>query len=124
MHTASSAKRTCKEFRSASEYTATVPIPSSLQAQITRRAISPRLATRIFLNIGGRFLLAAGRVPKRRLPFFPGLPFVPKSPHPFPADVRFILVHQLHCFHKEKLLAGAHVPPPFHKRSPPRTRRA
>src|SRR5438270_745833 len=28
-------------------------MPSSLQAQITRRAISPRLAIRIFLNIGG-----------------------------------------------------------------------
>jgi hypothetical protein len=30
---------------------ATVRIPSSLQAQITRSAISPRFAIRIFLNI-------------------------------------------------------------------------
>src|SRR5882672_10158432 len=30
---------------------ATVRMPSSLQAQITRRAISPRFAIRIFLNI-------------------------------------------------------------------------
>jgi hypothetical protein len=28
-----------------------VRIPSSLQAQMTRRAISPRLAIRIFLNM-------------------------------------------------------------------------
>ena len=37
--------------RSASEYTATVEMPSSLQAQITRRAISPRFATSIFWNM-------------------------------------------------------------------------
>src|SRR5436305_15204333 len=37
--------------RSASEYTAAVAMPSSRQARITRIAISPRLATRIFLNV-------------------------------------------------------------------------
>src|SRR5262252_1221654 len=36
--------------RSASEYTATVSTPSSRHARITRTAISPRLATRIFLK--------------------------------------------------------------------------
>jgi len=51
IQTASSAKRTWRASRSASEYTATVEMPNSLQARITRRASSPRLAIRIFLNI-------------------------------------------------------------------------
>src|SRR3954470_17097751 len=50
MHTSSSAKRTCSDSRSASEYTATVCTPSSRQARMTRNAISPRLAMRTFLN--------------------------------------------------------------------------
>src|SRR5215213_3542292 len=50
MHTSSSAKRTCRLSRSASEYTATVRIPSSRQARMTRRAISPRLAINTFRN--------------------------------------------------------------------------
>ena len=41
------------ESASAVEWTATVPMPNSRQARITRSAISPRLATRILLNIGG-----------------------------------------------------------------------
>src|SRR5512136_1631011 len=53
MHTASSANRTWRPLASASEYTATVLSPSSLHAHITRSAISPRLAIRTFLNIGG-----------------------------------------------------------------------
>src|SRR5437867_731973 len=64
MHTSSSAKRTCRHSRSASEYTATVWMPSSLHARITRRAISPRFAMRTFLNIR-----ASGRcrpLPRRR----------------------------------------------------------
>src|SRR6476469_9033552 len=51
MHAASSAKRTCKESRSTSLWTATVLIPISLHVQITRQAISPRLAINIFLNL-------------------------------------------------------------------------
>src|SRR5688572_16233178 len=53
MHTSSSAKRTCRLSRSASEYTATVWMPSSRHARITRSAISPRLAIRTFLNMPG-----------------------------------------------------------------------
>src|SRR5438552_16384195 len=41
--------RTCGAARSASEYTATVSIPSSRQVRMTRTAISPRLATSTFL---------------------------------------------------------------------------
>src|SRR5258706_13890294 len=52
MHSASSAKRTCRASRSASEYTATVAIPIARAVRMMRQAISPRLAIRIFLNIG------------------------------------------------------------------------
>src|SRR3954471_1300301 len=51
MHTLSSASRTCMASASAVECTATVGMPSSLQARSTRSAISPRLAMRIFSNI-------------------------------------------------------------------------
>src|SRR5689334_23804544 len=51
MFTASSASRTCGARPSASLYTATDAMPISRQARITRSAISPRLATRILVNI-------------------------------------------------------------------------
>src|SRR5689334_3609422 len=47
---ASSASRTKSASRSGSAYTATLPIPASLQARMTRTAISPRLAMRTFSN--------------------------------------------------------------------------
>src|SRR5262247_3098922 len=50
MHTLSSASRTCMASASAVECTATVAMPSSLQARSTRSAISPRFAIRIFSN--------------------------------------------------------------------------
>src|SRR3954471_23580408 len=50
MGTASSAMRTKTASRSASEKTATVGRSSSRQARITRQAISPRLAIRIFFS--------------------------------------------------------------------------
>ena len=50
---------TCRHSLSAVEYTATVLSPSSLQARITRTAISPRLAISTFLisAVGGVTLL-------------------------------------------------------------------
>src|ERR1700745_1388190 len=51
MQTLSSASRTHMAPESASECTATVEMPISLQARWTRSAISPRLAMRIFSNI-------------------------------------------------------------------------
>src|SRR5690349_10899861 len=54
MCTASSASRTCGARASASLYTATLRMPSSWQARTTRRAISPRLAIRIFENMKSR----------------------------------------------------------------------
>ena len=50
MHTASSAQRTCFAFASASEYTATVLMPSFLQVLMIRHAISPLFATKILSN--------------------------------------------------------------------------
>src|ERR1044071_3355454 len=61
MQMASSASWTCMEFASASEYTATVRIFSSLQARMILTAISPRLATRSFSNI--QFRLSAKQMP-------------------------------------------------------------
>ncbi len=52
MQTDSSARRTYLASRSASECTTTVLMPSSRQARWTRSAISPRLAIRIFSNMG------------------------------------------------------------------------
>src|SRR3954466_10749110 len=49
---ASSARVTCSASRSSSEYTATEEMPISSSARMTRMAISPRLATRTFLNMG------------------------------------------------------------------------
>src|SRR5690606_20575829 len=66
MHTSSSANRTCNESRSASLYTATVRIPSSLQARMTRRAISPRFAIRIFRNMGCVVASSLPRMPSAR----------------------------------------------------------
>src|SRR3982074_2801610 len=50
-HPDSSASRTCIESASAVEWIATVAMPISLQARLTRRAISPRFAIRTFSNI-------------------------------------------------------------------------
>src|ERR1700761_2492362 len=51
IHTLSSASRTCMASASAVECTATVGMPSSLQARRMRSAISPRFAIRIFSNM-------------------------------------------------------------------------
>src|SRR5438552_12523808 len=110
MHTASSAKRTCNEFRSASEYTATVEIPSSLHAQITRSAISPRLATRIFWNIPRtRLFLPAGPDAEQRLPVFHGLSVLDEDAQHFTTDVGLDLVHEFHGFDDAQSLASLDV---------------
>src|SRR5688572_27138623 len=51
MQYASSARSRYGASRSASLYTATASMPRSRQARITRKAISPRLATRIRWNM-------------------------------------------------------------------------
>jgi len=54
---ASSANRTCRLLRSASLYTATVRMPISLHALITRSAISPRFAINTLRNM--RYLFSS-----------------------------------------------------------------
>ena len=66
--TASSAISTCSASRSASEKTATVLIPMRRAVLMTRQAISPRLAIRIFLNIGPRAARCGGPTAKMPSP--------------------------------------------------------
>src|SRR5262249_39594238 len=73
----------------ASENTATVSIPSSLQAQMTRTAISPRLAMRIFLNRTDG---------KQSLTVLHGLSAYDELTFDYARSLRFDLVHQLHRF--------------------------
>src|SRR6185437_2556502 len=61
MQTDSSASRTCFRLASAVECTATVLMPSSRQARRMRRAISPRLAMRIFSSMGMELQRGAAR---------------------------------------------------------------
>src|ERR1035438_5109817 len=125
MHTASSANRTCSELRSASEYTATVAMPSSLQAQMIRRAISPRFATRIFWNIAGRRLLLPARTDaEQRLPVLHWLPVFDEGAQHLAADVGFDLIHKLHGSHDAQGLPGFDVPANLHEGLGARTRRS
>src|SRR5262245_53245143 len=107
MHTAWSAKRTWRLFRSASEYTATVLRPSSLHAHMTRRAISPRLAIRTFLNIR---LRAPGERPsgsnaEERLAVLDGMPVLVMDPDDLAGGLGLDLVHELHGFDDAQHLA-------------------
>src|SRR6266436_1673219 len=112
MHTAWSAKRTCRLSRSACEYTATVLIPRSLQAQITRSAISPRLAISIFLNMpaprgaGASVVQANG---EERVAVLHGLARLGVHLHHFPRHLGLDLVHQLHGLDDAEDLAHAHA---------------
>src|SRR5260370_23442487 len=110
MQTAWSAKRTCRLSRSASEYTATVARPSSLQAQITRRAISPRLATSTFLK---------GSDAKQSLPVLDWLAVAHQLAGHHAGDFRFDLVHELHRFDDAE-----HRPPLHGLSDPPKGRAA
>src|SRR5580765_4828727 len=100
-------------------------MPNSLQAQITRRAISPRLATSILLNIvsGDALLLAARPDAEQWLPILHGLPVIHKDAQHFAADVGFDLVHELHRFHDAKRRARVHMAANLHKRLRARARR-
>src|SRR5215471_5645324 len=133
MQTASSAKRTWSAFLSASEYTATVAMPSSLQASMIRRAISPRLAMRILRNIvwagpsrartpqvGGAAIrrllfLAGGAQREKRLAILDGLAVFDKDSRHFPADVRLNLVHEFHGFDDAHCLARLNMVSDFHE---------
>src|SRR5881296_2298672 len=99
MQMSSSANLTCSESASAVEYTATVWMPSSRQAQMIRSAISPRLAIRIFLNMGCAGTGSCRRgLPdlEQRLPVLHRLPVRDQSLENLAVAVRLDLVHQLH----------------------------
>src|ERR1022692_3144342 len=107
MQTASSAKRTCRLWRSGSESTATVRMPSSLQAQTMRRAISPRLAIRIFL---------IGADGKQRLPVLHGLSVHHQLAFHDPGNLGLDLVHELHGLDDAQDLADLHALAYAHER--------
>src|ERR1039457_1941510 len=107
MQIAWSANRTCELYRSASEYTATVLISSSLQALMTRTAISPRLAMRTLLNrMDG----------KQSLPVLHRLPVHDQLAFDYARRLRLDLVHQFHGLDNAEDLAGLHVLADAHER--------
>src|SRR5689334_25369526 len=77
---------------------ATVRMPSSRHAEMIRRAISPRLAMRIFRNMGSGGPAASGREPDREelLAVLDGLAVARVHGEDLALDVRLDLVHQLH----------------------------
>src|SRR5262245_27840951 len=102
MQTFSSAKRTCSESVSAVECTATVLIPISRQARITRSAISPRFAMRTFLNTD---LLGQ---PEEVLTVFDVLAVLHQDLFDLSFELGLDLVHQLHRLDDADHLALAH----------------
>src|SRR5678815_325154 len=74
-------------------------MPSSLQAQITRRAISPRFAIKIFLNIFWDWSGLASLDCVELLAKFDGLPVLHESRGNLSSDFRLDFIHELHGFH-------------------------
>src|SRR5262245_28367121 len=116
MRTSSSANRTCSACSSASEYTATVLMPSSRHAMMMRIAISPRFAIRIFLNMG-----FDGEQP---LAVLHRLAVLDVDFDHFPVVLRVDLVHQLHRFDDAEHLSLFHGRPHLDKRRGARFGRA
>src|SRR5689334_22728768 len=92
MQTASSANLTCSASASAVEWTATDLRPISRRQRITRSAISPRLATRTFLN----FSRSSGLDLEQRLAVLDGRAVLDQDADDRARDVGLDLVHQLH----------------------------
>src|SRR5580693_2782685 len=103
MQTLSSARRTCMASSSAVECTATVAMPSSLQARSTRSAISPRLAIRILSNIEPSF------DDHQLLAVFDRLAVCDENLNHRAGARRRDLIHRLHRFDDEQRLAGLHL---------------
>src|SRR5438874_11139084 len=97
MQSASSANRTCSEFVSAVECTATVSMPSSRAARMMRSAISARLAMRILWNIAIRPPAPLHRFEsEERLAVFDGAAVLDHDFEQPPRLLGLDLVHQLH----------------------------
>src|SRR5580658_4430348 len=103
MQTLSSARRTCMASSSAVECTATVRMPSSLQARSTRSAISPRLAMRILSNIEP--LLDD----HQRLAILDRLAVADQNLNYSARTRRRDLIHRLHRFDDEQRFAGLYL---------------
>src|SRR6202051_2978291 len=101
MQTLSSARRTCMASSSAVECTATVGMPSSLQARSTRSAISPRLAIRILSNIEEPLL-----DDHQRLAILDRLTVFDQNLDHRTRARRRDLIHRLHRFDDEQRFAG------------------
>src|SRR3954470_9142528 len=100
MQTLSSARRTCMASPSAVECTATVWMPSSLQARRMRSAISPRLAIRILSNIWRLF------DDQPRLAVFDRLPILDEDGRHRSGARGGNIVEGLHGLDQEKPVAG------------------
>src|SRR5574338_945776 len=114
MQIASSAKRTWSDSASAVEWTATVAIPSSLQARSTRRAISPRLAMRTFLNMRPR-PLARDDAEERLAELHRGRVLHVDLGHGA-VHLGLDLVHELHRLDDAERLALLHLLADLHER--------
>src|SRR5437773_4991905 len=122
MQMSSSANLTCSESASAVEYTATVWMPSSRQAQMMRRAISPRLAIRIFLNMeweGARSCRRALPDLEQRLPVLHRLAVRHERLEDLAVAIRLDLVHQLHRLDDAHDLPLLHLVADLHERARP-----
>src|SRR3989449_2172196 len=120
MQMSSSANLTCRESASAVEYTATVWMPSSRQAQMMRRAISPRLAIRIFLNMeweGARSCRRALPDLEQRLPVLDRLAVRHERLEDLAVAIRLDLVHQLHRLDDAQHLTLLHTLRDFDERT-------
>src|SRR5277367_4232894 len=92
-------------------------MPSSLHAESTRSAISPRLAIRIFRNIfekaafgrTRRLFPAARADTEKRLAVFHGLAVFGVDFDELAGNVRFDLVHELHGFDNAEHLPGIDI---------------
>src|SRR5262250_2106324 len=102
MHTLSSASRTCMASSSAVECTATVAMPSSLQARKTRSAISPRLAIKIFSNMDSFD-------DQQRLAELDRLAVLDQDLDDGAGARRWNLVHRLHRLDDEQRIASVHT---------------
>src|SRR5271154_2604951 len=109
MQTLSSASRTCIASSSAVECTATVGMPSSLQARSTRNAISPRLAIKILSNTP---LLDD----HQRFAIFDRLAVFDENLNHGAGTRRRNLVHRLHRLDDDERLAGLHQAADFDER--------
>src|SRR5580698_3446776 len=101
---------------------ATTLMPSSLQAQMTRRAISPRFATRIFLNMNygfpaalrGMQLLLANA--EQRHSIFNRAAVSGEHLDDHAPNLRLDLIHKLHGLNNAQYLAFFHRVASFHER--------